>query len=46
MLAGLERVDLFPKWNEGMQRLLRTFKIHWDCSLFTDAVPSLLSKLQ
>lgn len=25
---GIERVDLFPDWNEGVQRLLRTFKIH------------------
>ena len=24
---GIERVDLFPEWNEGVQRLLRTFKI-------------------
>jgi hypothetical protein len=23
----IERVDLFPDWNEGMQRLLRTFRI-------------------
>ena len=24
---GIERVDLFPDWNEGVQRLLRTFEI-------------------
>lgn len=25
---NIERVDLFPDWNEGMQRLLRTFETH------------------
>ena len=25
---SIERVDLFPDWNEGIQRLLRTFEIH------------------
>ena len=24
----IERVDMFPDWNEGLQRLLRTFKEH------------------
>lgn len=25
---SIEHVDLFPDWNEGIQRLLRTFEIH------------------
>jgi hypothetical protein len=25
---SIERVDLFPDWDEGIQRLLRTFEIH------------------
>jgi hypothetical protein len=25
---NIERVDLFPDWNEGVQRLLRTFEIY------------------
>ena len=24
----IERVDLFPDWNEGVERLLRTFAVH------------------
>ena len=25
---NIERVDMFPDWDKGIQRLLRTFQIH------------------